>query len=395
VTAERLARLALARVVEPGNRAVAAAVAELGAEEVWAAVRSGRRVAGLGQALVEGAAHRAVRADPAAELAVLQRAGGRLLCPGDDEWPGERLDWPFDAMEHAPPLALFVRGRPPLAQTVAASVAVVGARAATGYGVHVAGELGLGLAEQGTAVVSGGAYGIDGAAHRGALTAGGAPTVAVLACGVDVAYPRGHDRLLERIAQEGLVVSELPPGCAPTRSRFLVRNRLIAALSQGTVVVEAALRSGSLSTLRRADELSRPVMAVPGPVTSATSAGCHVRLRMGAVCVTTADEVLEAVGRTGSGALEPPRGESRPRDDLPETVRRVLDAVPVRSGAGEASIARTAGVSTLVVQQVLPPLLVAGLVERSTSGWRLSPLGAGRPAPRVRQGPREGDGAPR
>ena len=396
MTPERLARLALARVVEPGSRGVAAAVAELGAEEVWAAVRSGRRVAGLGKALVDGAAHRAARADPAAELAALHRAGGRLLCPGDDEWPADRLGWPADAMEYAPPLALFVRGRRALAETVAASAAVVGARAATAYGVHVAGELGLGLAERGTAVVSGAAYGIDGAAHRGALAAaGGASTVAVLACGVDVAYPRGHDRLLERIAQEGLVVSELPPGCAPTRSRFLVRNRLIAALSQGTVVVEAALRSGSLSTLRRADELSRPVMAVPGPVTSAASAGCHVRLRLGAVCVTSADEVLEAVGCAGSGALEAPRGESRLRDALPETVRRVLEAVPVRNAAGEASIARTAGVSTLVVQQVLPPLLVAGLVERSTSGWRLTPLGAGGPAPGAPGAGRDGGGAAR
>ena len=378
---DRLARVALSRLVEPGSHPLARAVAEVGAEGVWQALVRGRAVTGLSAALVEGAAHRAAGSDPETDLRRLERSGGRVLVPGDDEWPGDRLAWPSDATValHAPPLALYARGPASLAAATARSVAVVGARAATAYGAHVAGDLGLGLAEAGTAVVSGGAYGIDGAAHRGALTADGAPTVAVLACGVDVAYPRGHDRLLARIAETGLVLSEVPPGSAPLRPRFLVRNRLIAALTQGTVVVEAALRSGSLSTAARAAELSRPVMAVPGPVTSAASAGCHQLLRDGGLCVTSAREVLEQVGASGQDLCTPERGRVDPRDDLPATLRQVLEAVPVRRAAGEASLARTAGVSTLVVQQVLPPLLVAGLVERTDGGYRLSSLGAQRP----------------
>jgi DNA processing protein len=198
-----------------------------------------------------------------------------------------------------------VRGPWPLAEVVERSVAVVGARAASSYGLHVAQALGAALSERGATVVSGAAYGIDAAAHRGALQAGGAPTLAVLACGVDVAYPRGNDRLIAQIADSGLLVSELPPGSHPTRRRFLVRNRLIAALSLGTVVVEAALRSGSLATLERARLLDRHLMAVPGPVTSAMSAGCHAWLRDGATCVTDAAQVLDLVGRMGEDACDP------------------------------------------------------------------------------------------
>ncbi|MCW2777391.1 MAG: protecting protein DprA [Frankiales bacterium] len=377
---ERRARVALSRLVEPGTASVLAAVQESGAVATWARLREGRRLPGMSAALAEGAAHRAGSCDPDADLRALERCGGRVVCPGDDEWPTDRLIWPGDAVRSAPPVVLYARGPLGLADATARSVAVVGARAATAYGSHVATELGMGLAEAGTTVVSGGAYGIDGAAHVGALRAEGAPTVAVLACGVDVAYPRGHDRLLARIAATGLVLSEVPPGCAPMRSRFLVRNRLIAALSQGTVVVEAALRSGSLSTAARAEELSRPVMAVPGPVTSAASAGCHELLRAGALCVTGARQVLEHVGSSGEDLCETPRGRADPRDHLSAVVRQVLEAVPVRRGAGEASIARTAGVATLVVQQVLPPLVVAGLVERTDGGYRLTALGMARPA---------------
>lgn len=383
---ERLARAALSRLVEPGSAPVARAVAEHGPETVCDALRRGRRLGALSAALVEGAAARAPAVDPVRDLEALERAGGRLVCPGDEEWPGDRLSWPDGAMTEAPPLALYVRGAPRLDVATALSAALVGARAATAYGVQVARELGFGLSERGVGVVSGAAYGIDGAAHAGALAAEAAPTVAVLACGVDVAYPRGHDRLLGRIAAAGLVVSEVPPGVHPTRSRFLVRNRLIAALSLGTVVVEAALRSGSLSTAARADELSRPVMVVPGPVTSAASAGCHARLRLGALCVTSADEVAEAVAPPGSAACLPERGRADLRDDLPAVVRSVLDALPVRGAAGEAALARSAAVPVLVVQQVLPPLLVNGLVERVEGGYRLTPLGAGRPVRAPRRG---------
>ena len=376
---DQLARLALARVTEPGSRPVARAVERCGAAEVWRALRAGQPCPPLSPALRAAAAARAAGYDPAVDLERLAAVGGRVVAPGSSEWPADRLDWPDGTLQDAPPLALTVRGPHALADVVARSAAVVGARAATAYGDHVAGELARGLADRGVAVVSGGAYGIDAAAHRGALAAEAAPTVAVLGCGVDVVYPRGNDRLLASIAERGLVVSEHPPGGTPTRGRFLVRNRLIAALTVGTVVVEAARRSGSLATADRARALSRHVMAVPGPVTSAMSAGCHQLLRDGAQCVTRAGEVLALVGELGTDADEPLRGPERLRDGLSETVRRVLDAVPVHGAAGEAVLARDAGVSTLVVQQVLPPLLAHGLVERTPHGWRLTPLGAGAP----------------
>lgn len=375
---DRLARLALSRLLEPGSWPVHEAVQALGAAAVWDAVRAGVPVGSISATTMAGAHQRSEQHDVLADLRRLELVSGRFVIPGDDEWPAFALDW-LPPVE-APPLGLFLRGPASLAPTVERAVSVVGARASTAYGVHVAGELALGLADRGWTVVSGGAYGVDGTAHGAALDSTGAGTIAVLACGVDVSYPRGHDRLLQRVAAEGLLVSEHPPGCAPTRSRFLVRNRLIAALSTGTVVVEAALRSGSLTTARQARDLSRHLMAVPGPVTGEMSAGCHKLLRNGAVCVTSAADVLEVVGEYGADACPEPRGLEQARDSLSETLRQVLEAVPVRRWAGPASIARTAGVTTMAVQQALPPLQVAGLVEQSLDGWRLTPLGAGRPA---------------
>ncbi|MEO6205998.1 MAG: DNA-processing protein DprA [Mycobacteriales bacterium] len=377
----RLARVALSHVIEPGHPGLWDAVTRLGPEQVWALVRQGRPQQWLSGRLTEGARLRADGYDPQADLDRLEACGGRLLCPGDADWPSERLLWPTEDLAVAPPLVLYARGPGALAHAVERSVAVVGARAATAYGAHVAGELGLGLAARGCAVISGGAYGIDAAAHAGALNAQGAPTLAVLACGIDIAYPRGNDRLLERIAESGLVLSELPPGASPTRARFLVRNRLIAALSLGTVVVEAALRSGSLATAGRARDLDRHVMAVPGPITSAMSAGAHAELRRpGTVCVTSAAEVLDTIGRLGEDGVGSPRAPEQARDALDASVRAVLEAVPVGPPAGEATIARTAGVSVLLAQQALPALLVAGLVDRADGGWRLTALGLGRPA---------------
>jgi DNA processing protein len=383
---DRLARVALSRVVEPGSRAVARALERLSAAEVWEDLRRGVPVERLGEQALEGVVARAQGYDPRRDLDRVHALGGRVLVPGDAEWPAQ-LSWPVEAMsggevrEMAPPWALYVRGTPSLADVAERSVAVVGARAATAYGAHVAGELAFALTEAGTTVVSGGAFGIDAAAHRGALASRRAPTVAVLACGVDVAYPRQHEGLLAQVAEQGLLVSEVPPGCSVTRVRFLVRNRVIAGLTAGTVVVEAAHRSGSLSTAARANDISRVVMAVPGPVTSALSAGCHDWVRtQRAVLVTCAADVLELVGAAGDHLPERPRGRPDPRDGLSETVRRVLDAVPVRSPVGVAQIARTAGASALVVQQVLPSLLLAGLVEQVDGAWRLTALGAGRGA---------------
>lgn len=381
---ERLARVALSRVSEPGTRSVALALESMSAAEVWAAVRRGVAPGGFPALTLDRIAGRARGYDPRRDLDRLHTVGGRVLCPGDAEWP-DRLTWPLDAMhsrdikELAPPWALYVRGALELGPSVASSVSVVGARACSAYGQHVASELAYGLAEVGVAVVSGGAFGIDAAAHRAALAARNAPTIAVLACGVDIEYPRSHSALLAHIATEGLLVSEVPPGSSPTRVRFLVRNRVIAALSLGTVVVEAAFRSGSLSTAARAGDLNRVVMAVPGPVTSAMSGGCHELVRAGrASLVTKAQEVLDLVGAPGEVLLLPERGPADPRDSLSEDVRRVLDAVPVRTPAGLASIARTAGVSVLFAHQVLPSLQLADLVEPVSGGWRLTALGAGK-----------------
>jgi DNA processing protein len=263
------------------------------------------------------------------------------------------------------------------------SVAVVGSRAATSYGLHVAGELGFDLAAAGWHVVSGGAFGIDGAAHRGALVGSGSregvqgTTAVVLAGGVDVPYPRAHTALLARVVDEGgVLISEAPPGSAPLRRRFLSRNRLIAALAEGTVVVEAGVRSGALSTARHARRLGRTVLGIPGPVTSGLSVGPHLLLRQWpeAQLVTTAAEVIEAVGRIGE--LAPlPMPNAGPRDDLEPLMHAVLDALPARKPRPVEQIARRSGVTADVVALVLQPLLTAGLVERTPDGWRLSELG--------------------
>lgn len=379
----RRALAGLSHAVEAGHPPLAKAVTAHGAVAVWQALRAGRSGVGLSVELTEAAGARLQGYEPTRHLDRAAACGARLVCPQDDEWPAHRLTWEAVELLEPPPLSLWVRGRHRLDEAVERSVALVGARAATRYGADLATEWSRALAEHGWSVVSGGAYGIDVAAHRGALLAeGGAPTVAVLACGVDVTYPRGNDRVLAQVAERGLVVSELSPGAHPTRRRFIVRNRLIAALSRGTVVVEAALRSGSLATAERARLLGREVLAVPGSVHSAMSAGAHRQLRQGAVCVTSAFDVLEQVGAVGEHLAPQERGPETVRDALPAVVRRVLDAVPVRLGAGVATLAQDAGVPVLVVQQVLPPLLAHGLVERTDLGWRLTALGAGRPAKR-------------
>ena len=207
------------------------------------------------------------------------------------------------------------------------AIAIVGSRSSTAYGEHVAATLSAGVADAGWTVVSGGAYGIDARVHRAALAADGA-TVAVMAGGVDRLYPLGNADLLARVLETGAIVAEQPPGFPPHRSRFLTRNRIIAAAA-ATVVVEAAHRSGALSTAHHAAELGRPVGAVPGPVTSASSAGCHRLIRNGAVCVTSPDDVLEMV--TPLDASRPdstgPRPRTRTRDFATGGERAAYDAI--------------------------------------------------------------------
>jgi DNA processing protein len=306
--------------------------------------------------------------------------GARFITPGHPDWFEGLTDL---RSVHSPangggsPIGLWVRGPsgPPGAGMAATrAVAVVGARDATSYGLGVAADLGSSLSDAGVLVVSGGALGIDAAAHRGALAAGGA-TVAVLACGVDIAYPRAHADLLERIAVDGWLVSELPPGTPPTRHGFLIRNRIVAALSAGTVVVEAALRSGALNTAAWAQALLRVVAAVPGPVTSPLSAGCHRLIRdAGAVLVTGADELLELVGPLNA---EPPSTAQPalaldPRAGLDPVCRRVLEAVPATMSMSLGRLRAITGDATMPLLTALGELLELDLVEQTATGWRLS-----------------------
>ncbi|GAA0932890.1 DNA-processing protein DprA [Pseudonocardia zijingensis] len=363
-----LARAYLSRVAEPPAPALAAFVAQAGPVEAAARVFDGRvEEAVAAETGVRRSVHR-----PQADLDAAAAAGARLITPEHPEWPAEAIE-AFEVVgsaQLAPPLALWVRGPARLDELCGHAVAVVGARAATSYGAHVAGELGSGLADRGCTVVSGAAIGIDGAAHRGALAVEGA-TVAVLACGVDRAYPASHELLLERIAASGLVVSEYPPGGVPGRHRFLVRNRLIAGLATGTVVVEAGLRSGAQRTASDALALGRTVMAVPGPVTSAMSAGCHRLVRDGALLVTRSDEVLEAVAPIGAhlaGGPEP-QGD-RPTDGLGPRAALVHDALPARAARDTRWLALESGVPIGDVRSALITLERRGLVEHCAGRWR-------------------------
>ncbi|MGH3842640.1 MAG: DNA-processing protein DprA [Pseudonocardiaceae bacterium] len=366
----RRARAYLSRVAEPPAPALSELIAEVGPVRASRLVAAGEvpdRVAG------ETGARRADdRAE--ADLAAIAGLGGRLVVPEDAEWPAEAFDCFATPAAQADerwraPMALWVRGVGRLDELAERAVAVVGARAATGYGEHVAAEFGYGLAEAGLTVVSGAAFGIDGAAHRGALAAGG-DTLAVQACGLDRPYPAGHLRLLDRIVAGGAVVSEYPPGIRPARHRFLVRNRMIAAFAAGTVVVEAGVRSGARRTATAAFALGRVVMAVPGPVTSALSVGCHLLVREEqALLVTRVAEVVEAVGRIGvdlAPSLTVPR---RPTDGLSPDQLAVYEALPARSSRHPEQLVRDSGVPLHRVRSALPMLELQGLVGCAAGGW--------------------------
>ena len=301
-------------------------------------------------------------ADPHRERAA--KAGARVITRDDPAWPSA-----FESLGALAPFALWVRGHGDLNQCWARSAAVVGARAATPYGEHMAASLSARMADDGWAVISGGAYGIDGAAHRSALACA-APSVAVMAGGVDRFYPAGHDTLLHGLLDHGAVVSEVPPGYAPHRARFLTRNRLIAAASV-TVVVEAAARSGALSTARHAAALGRPVGAVPGPVTSASSMGCHVLIRQGeAVLVAEPDHVRELASPVGEVDVAAPRSQAGATAEFSTPHERAaFDGIGQRGGSVE-QVAYRAGLTIQEAQVALGGLELGGAARRDGPVWR-------------------------
>jgi DNA processing protein len=382
MTDARRAWAYLSRVVEPPCAELADLVNQVGPVEAAERIRRGRVDDGLAQ---RTQARRDIDC-AAADLELLARRGGRLVTPDDDEWPSLA----FTAFAGAavagrpqgrPPLVLWALGPTRLDDVAQRAAAIVGTRAATSYGEHVAADLAVGLAERDVAVISGGAYGIDGAAHRAALAVDGL-TVAVLAGGLDIPYPAGHSALLHRIAADGLLVTEYPPGVRPARHRFLTRNRLVAACAGAAIVVEAGLRSGAANTAAWARALGRVVGAVPGPVTSSASSGCHALLRSGAEVITRADDVVELVGRIGEFASEQV-GPTNPLDGLSEEERRVYEALPGRGTASVDEIAISAAVDPEKILAPLAMLEIAGLAERRDGCWRIV-------RSRPRRTPREG-----
>lgn len=297
---------------------------------------------------------------------IARSLGARLLVPGDPEWPTS-----VDALEH-PPWCLWVVGPVPLPEIAPRSVAVVGARASTAYGDQVTSALCVDLVGRGVAVVSGAAFGIDAAAHRAALAAGGT-TAAVLAGGVDVPYPRANAEVIHRVGQTGALISETPPGGAPARMRFLARNRIIAALALGTVVVEAGLRSGARSTMKHARELGRHVMAVPGPVDSLLSQGAHAEIRLGAELVTDAAEVVELVGRIGEDLAPVKRGPMRAEDGLDPELRRIWQWLRPRASCPVDEVMARSGLTLAETLGGLRQLEEEGLAEELLDGWRRRP----------------------
>jgi DNA processing protein len=368
VTNELEARVAWATIGDPLDLDAQAHVARLGAERALDALRTAPRLFRRGSTYTARLAGFEAAGGAPAILQRTEQVRARVVVPGDVGWP-RRLD----DLGLRRPFALWVRGPGLIAEGALPSAALVGARAATRYGEQVAADLAADVAGRGWAVVSGAAYGIDAAAHRGALAVGGC-TVAVVATGVDEHYPRGNDALLARIGDEGAIVTELPPGTRPTRAGFLARNRLIAALAHVVVVVEAAVRSGSAATVARAVELGREICAVPGPVTSATSVGAHALLRDGATLVTCGADVVEAAGPwlAAAAAAEPASVDAR--DALSRADRSLLDAFPARTGADEATLARRSGLAAAEVPGRLARLLADGWVERGADGWRLAAM---------------------
>ena len=386
-------RVQLSRVIEPSDTAGLILLAALGPEVLWRSVVGLQAPSPALQSVYLKAAEelapdtsapdlrkrfaawrsRLPVPEPRVDARHAEQIGAWTLIPEDPDWPVQ-----LDDLGLQRPVVLWGRGDRGALSRLDRSVAVVGARNASGYGAAVTRQMAHELAAAQWCVVSGGAYGIDAVAHTAALEAGAenGATIAVLACGVDRSYPAGNADLLRRIAQRGVVLSEVPLGCAPTRYRFLQRNRLIAALTRATVVTEAAWRSGSLNTARHAAGLSREVAAVPGDVLVGGSAGCHRLIRDDhAVLVSNAAELMELVEPLGNAAAQDThRAESardeRPEDGLDPMLLRLFDALPLRTDADPSHLCAVSGLSPGEVLTGLVTLRDAGLAADSLLGWR-------------------------
>ncbi|GED97618.1 DNA-processing protein DprA [Gordonia crocea] len=361
----------LSRVVEPPHTGLRDFVETEGPEAAAAAIRA-RRLPAPYDALLGPTQARAEIDTAAQDLETAARLGVRLVTPEDEEWPGWQL-WSLraaDTVERGgPPLALWVRGPGNLADAATAGIGVIGARNSTSYGEYVTGQLVGGLVEGGWTVVSGGAFGIDGTAHRACLGSGGT-TIAVMACGIDVDYPSAHSALFAAIARDGLIVSEYPPGTTAARHRFLTRNRLVAALSTAVVVVEAGRRSGAANTAAWARKLGRPLGAVPGPVTSAMSVGCNRMIAdEQAALITGAAALISLAAPDGEGG--PNRGPVRTTDALAGDRQLVYEAIPARGAITADEIAVNAGVGVTAVMAALAMLEVDGFVAAVGDGWAI------------------------
>ena len=387
---ERTARAALSRLMEPQDSAGLALVQKVGAQDalriatgeisfspalekeltgVLAEYGAATSWAGMAAALKRWAP-RIPDLAPERDLVMMQRIGGRLVVPGDDLWPQQLGDLGIHE-----PICLWWRGVEQELPPARKSIALVGSRDSTSYGAAVTGDLAYSLAQRGFTVVSGGAYGIDAHAHRAALAgvSEALPTIAVMAGGVDRFYPSGNEDLLRAVVNRGAVLAEVPPGSAPTRYRFLQRNRLIAALASVTVVVEARWRSGALNTAHHAETLGRAVGAVPGSVHSANSAGCHRLLREGgAVCVTDAAEIAELAAPSGEFLPDTRDGGSAVQDGLTLEDLILLDALPLRSTTSVEKLCTVAGLGAESVRAGLGRLGLLGLVESHGGGWKRS-----------------------
>ena len=368
MTDERTARMGCAAANDAGDVGFLKLVRKEGACEVWDYIRSGKGKTAI--------ARRAASIDVDVLRRRTEEVGARFLIPGDEQWPTrvDDLAWsdPVGKLG-GEPLGLWVSGPVDLA-ALGKSVAMVGSRASTAYGEHVAADWAVGIAEKGHPVISGGAYGIDACAHRGAMAAGGT-TVAVMAGGLAQFYPPGNSSLLENVRKSSGVVSEYPPDHPPSRSRFLVRNRLIAALSSATVIVEGAVRSGAQNTVNWALSLERPVLAVPGPVTSAMSATPHRLIRSGeAILATCPDDVLAVLKPVDPGIPDYPRTQETLFDTLTDVQKKVCDALPARRAVGLDELSIVTGESIPSLMICLAQLAGMNLVAEPSPGlWKLRP----------------------